>query len=361
MYVAGIDAHATYLMVAIVSKTGELALAPTRVRNHETERLFGLLSTFRPLEAVVETSPGWAWLRDDLLAHGIGFVLAHAKRLRAIAEANYKKDEIDAELLARMRVAGCIPAVYARPPEQREFVLLVRHRAWLVRQRTVLANRIHAQLHAAGLRLARGRLLTQSGQQWLREVAWPKLGSEQRRLIRTHLRLIAHMQPLVRGLDRQIARTAARLPVCTLLQTVPGIGSYRALLIASEVMPIERFAASKHLVSYAGLAPTSSSSGLRAVHYGSLPAGANRWLRGALVRTVVSHIQTAPESWLTRYYTEQMKRLGWQVARVAAARKLARALHAMLRSGECWDNQQRVDARGELRETHAAATATSFD
>lgn len=30
-------------------------------------------------------------------------MLAHARRLRAIAEANYKRDDIDAELLARMR------------------------------------------------------------------------------------------------------------------------------------------------------------------------------------------------------------------------------------------------------------------
>ena len=32
---------------------------------------------------------------------GVRFVLAHARRLRAIAEANYKRDDIDAELLAR--------------------------------------------------------------------------------------------------------------------------------------------------------------------------------------------------------------------------------------------------------------------
>lgn len=360
MYVAGIDAHSTYLVVAVVSNTGELVLAPRRVRNHEPARLLELLSPFRPLEAVVETSPGWAWLRDHLLAHGIGFVLAHAKRLRAIAEANYKKDEIDAELLARMRVAGCIPSVYAKPPEQRELGLLIRHRFWLVGQRTRLANRIHAQLHAAGLRLERGRLLTRAGRQWLREVAGPRLGPEQRRLIRTHLRLIAQLQPLIRGLDRQIRRTATQYPVCTLLQTVPGIGSYRALLIASEIMPIERFPAPKHLVSYAGLAPSSSSSGLRGPRYGSIPAGANRWLRGAMVHAVVAHVQHAPESWLTRYYTEQKQRLGWRVARVATARKLARAIHAMLRTGECWRNERAEDVRGELQESHAVSTAPNL-
>lgn len=352
MYVAGIDAHTTYLVVAVVSNTGERVLGPTRIRNDDRARLLEVLSHYRPLEAVVESSPGWAWLRDLLLAQGIGFVLAHAKRLRAIAEANYKRDEIDAELLARMRVAGCIPAVYPRAPEQRELALLVRHRAWLVRQRTSLANRIHAQLHAAGLRLARGRLLTKSGQRWLRTEAWPRLAPEQRRLIRTHLKLVAQLQHLVRALDRQIERTATSIPACMLLRTIPGIGSYRALVLASEVLPVERFPASKHLVSYAGLAPTSSATGLRGVRYGSLPAGANRWLRGTLVRTVVSHVQHAPESWLSAYYAQQKQRLGWRVARVATARRLARAVHHMLRTGEAWRNDP--DERGELHQPHAA-------
>ena len=351
MYVAGIDVHSTYLVVTVVSNTGTCVLGPTRVRVHERTRLVELLAGFRPLEVGVETSPGWAWLRDVLLPEGIGFVLAHARRLRAIAEANYKRDEIDAELLARMRVAGCIPAVHAKGPEQRELALLVRHRAWLVRQRTCLANRIHAQLHTAGLRLERGRLLTRSGQRWLRTEAWPHLGREQRRLIRTHLRLIAGLQRLVHGLDREVELRAATLPACALLRTIPGIGAYRALVIASEVLPAQRFAAPKHLVSYAGLAPTSSASGLRGVRYGSLPAGANRWLRATLVRAVVGHLQSAPESWLSTYYTEQKKRLGWRVARVAAARKLTRAVHHMLRTGESWSS----DGRGELHISHAAS------
>lgn len=345
MYVAGIDAHTTYLVVAVVSKTGERIVAPTRVPCSNPRRLIELLAPYRPLEAVVESSPGWAWLRDILVAADIGFVLAHATRLRAIAEANYKKDEIDAELLARMRIAGCIPEVHAKGPAQRELVLVVRHRVWLVRNRTALVNRMHAQLHAVGLRLERGRLLTKKGQRWVRESAWPSLRTEQRRLIRTHLRLVRELQGTIRGLDRRIRQLARQEPACALLETIPGIGAYRALVIAAEVQPIRRFLTADRLVSYAGLAPTSSSSGLRGVRYGALPRGANRWLRGAFVHAIVSHVQHAPASWLTAYYMEQKQRLGWRVARVAAARKLARAVHRMLRTGEAWRNERECQER----------------
>lgn len=44
MYVAGIDAHSTYLVVAVVSNTGERVVAPTRVRNDARERLLELLA-----------------------------------------------------------------------------------------------------------------------------------------------------------------------------------------------------------------------------------------------------------------------------------------------------------------------------
>ncbi len=66
MFVAGIDAHATYSVIAIVSNTGQLVQAPIRSKNTEEDRLVELLEPYRPLEVVVETSPAWPWLFDRL-------------------------------------------------------------------------------------------------------------------------------------------------------------------------------------------------------------------------------------------------------------------------------------------------------
>jgi transposase len=357
VFVAGIDAHTRYVVIVVVNKAGERVLGPVKVKVDQPARLVDVLAPYRPLEAVVETSSSWPWLDEVLTAVGVRFVLAHARRLRAIAEANYKRDGVDAELLARMRLAGLIPEVYPTPYSQREWATLIRHRTTLVGQRTALVNRIHAQLHTRGLYLARGRLLTRTGRDWLRTVAWPHLALEQRRLVRTHFRLIAALRPLVRALDRRIAHVGATIPEARLLQGVPGIGPHRALLICAEVLPIARFRTPGHLASYAGLVPRSTQTGLRPVRHGAIPAGANRWLRGALVRAVVSHLQHAPESWLSQYYRTQKTRVGWPTARVAGARKLARALHAMLRTNTRWTSDHREPSeplRGELQEPHAA-------
>jgi transposase len=350
---------------------GERVFGPTRVKVGQPERLLTLLAPYRPLEAVMETSSSWPWLHEVLTTAGVRFVLAHARRLRAIAEANYKRDDIDAELLARMRVAGLIPEVYPTPFVQREWATLLRHRTTLVTQRTALVNRIHAQLHQRGLHLARGRLLTRGGRQWLRTEAWAHLGREQRALVRSHLRVIAGLRPLIRALDRHIAHVAATIPEAQLLGTITGIGPHRALMLCAEALPIARFPTPGHLASYAGLVPRSKQSGERPVRHGTIPAAANRWLRGALVRAVVAHVQHAPDSWLTHYYRAQKARVGWPTARVAAARKLARAIHAMLRTQTGWTDDPTQPstrcptrcptqcltndpARGELLETHAA-------
>jgi len=339
MFVAGIDAHATYSVIAIVSNTGEVVHKPVRIKNSESDRLVELLAPYRPLDVVVETSPAWPWLFDRLEGSDVHFVLAHAKRLRVIAESNYKSDDIDAELLARMRLAGLIPEVHPKCVEQREQAVLLRNRARLVRERTRMVNRIHAQLHNVGLHLERGRLLTQAGREWVRTEAWPLLGEERRLFIRMQWALIDQLEPMIKTLDRRVEHMGRQIPAVALLETIPGIGPYRALLIATETQPITRFRSPAHLVSYAGLAPRSSQSGMRPIRHGSIPAGANRWLRGTLVRAVVNHVTYAPDSWLSQSYEQTRQRLGWQVARVATARRLARAVHAMLRTGEVWRDQ----------------------
>ena len=334
MYYGGIDAHRSYLTVAIMDKEGSVVHERKRVPIGG-EAMLEALAGFRPLEVAVETCPFWPWIHDVLEPTEIGFHLAHAKELEAIAKAETKTDSVDARLLARMLAANLIPEVYPKPAVQREIVHLVRHRGALVAQRTGLVCRIHSHLHQQGLELAREKLLRKRGRRWLLEEAWPSLSPEQRSLVETHLELIDLLSAQIQRLDGQIKDQAQEHPGASLLQTIPGIGSYRSLQLVGEITPISRFASPDHLVSYAGLAPRTRSSGGK-TRYGSTPKAANRWVRGALVSAIPSHMRSTPESWLGTYYERQKERIGWQKARVAAARRLCRAIHAMLSTGEVW-------------------------
>lgn len=150
-----------------------------------------------------------------------------------------------------------------------------------------------------------------------------------------HLELIDTLSPQIRTLDGRIRRTATEHPTACLLQTVPGIGAFRSLVLVGEIAPISRFPSSDHLVSYAGLAPITRSSGGK-TRQGSLPQKANRWVRGALVAAIPAHMRATPDSSLGIYYDRLKERMAWQKARVATARKLCRVIYAMLSTGEVW-------------------------
>jgi transposase len=199
----------------------------------------------------------------------------------------------------------------------------------------MLVNRIHSQLHAVGLTLARERLLRRATRAWLRDTAGPVLRPEQRRLVQSHWALGRQLTRMIRRLDGVIAVAAAAHPAAVLLATIPGIGAYRSLLLATELLPMTRYASEGKFVGYAGLAPITQRTA-DTVHHGPLPNAANRWVRGALVSTIPTHLRCAPASRLSQYYARQQARLGWQIARVATARQLARVIYHMLLTGEAW-------------------------
>jgi len=336
MYYGGIDAHKTYLTVVIVDKDGNEVHRDRRVPVADGEPLVAALEDFRPLEVVVETCPFWPWIYDKLASTEIGFHLAHASELEAIAKAKTKTDSVDAELLARMLATGLIPEAYPKPASQRELAYLIRHRATLARDRTRCCNRIHNQLQQRGLQMAREKLLREEGRRWLQEEAWRRLSPEQQQTVQTQLGFIDAIRPRIDRLDGRIKEEAQKHPGACLLQTIPGIGPYRSLLLVAEITPIARFPSPNHLVSYSGLAPTTRQSGTGDPRHGQIPRGANRWVRGELVSAIPTHLKATPDSHLSQYYQQLKERVGWATARVATARKLCRAIHAMLSTGEVW-------------------------
>ena len=337
-YFAGLDVHRATIVLAIVDQRGTVHHRAS-VRTSDPRMLVATLAPFHspahPLAVVVESCPFWPWLYDLLVPRGIVFHLAHAQELEAIATAARKSDQRDAQLLARMLAGGLIPPAYPKTAAQREHACLLRHRAALVRHRTMIANRMHSHLHAVGLQLPREQLLRRATRTWLRETAAPHLSAEQRRLLATHWALVRRLTRMIQRLAPVIAAAAAAHPAACVLATIPGIGPYRSLLLATELLPMTRYPSVGKFVGYAGLAPVTRQTSTT-VRHGPLPRAANRWVRGALISTIPTLLRHAPQSGLARYYERRKARLGWQIARVATARQLARVIYQMLHTGEGW-------------------------
>jgi transposase len=117
-------------------------------------------------------------------------------------------------------------------------------------------------------------------------------------------------------------------PVVRQLCALPGIGHYTALLILAEIGEIERLPDPKHLVSYAGLAPTVHGTGGR-VYTGHISKQGSRWLRWILIEAAI-HASGQPGRY-QQLFERIAQRKGRKLARVVVAHELLATIYWMLR------------------------------
>ncbi|TDW34205.1 transposase IS116/IS110/IS902 family protein [Rhizobium azibense] len=118
-----------------------------------------------------------------------------------------------------------------------------------------------------------------------------------------------------------------------LSKTVPGIGEFFARLIDAEINDLSRFRNPKKLAAYAGLVPSTYSSGGKTFD-GKIIKQGNKWLRWAFVEAVSPAIATDPQ---LRAQYEHLKIRGVNKARVAIARKLLTIAFQILRDQRAYE------------------------
>jgi transposase len=114
-----------------------------------------------------------------------------------------------------------------------------------------------------------------------------------------------------------------------LLESVPGLGHYSAVAIASRIGNIERFKHADSLANYFGLTPGCRNSGEATQRLGSITKRGSRIVRYLLNQAVVRVLRCdgAMRIWSKRI----KKRRGSKIARVAVMRRLATILWHMLK------------------------------
>lgn len=199
---------------------------------------------------------------------------------------------------------------------------LVRHRRYLVDCRTSLKNKIHAILLMNGIRT--------------KYAGFTKRHVEELRHIRdyridAYLGMMETVNGSLKEADRMIEETVndETRGNAKLLSSIPGIGYYSALVIASEIGDVSRFSDSHHLCSYAGLAPSTRSSGGKTRHGGITKRG-NPLLRAVLSECVLSHKRIRKDGQLSEFHSRIARKKGNPKATVATASKLLRICYWLL-------------------------------
>lgn len=315
----GLDVHKQYTVACILnSDSGEVSHTRLNNRKREFKQLFDQPDQQK---AVLEAS-GSSYIVYDLIEDLVSEVqIANPSQVKAIANAAVKTDKIDSQTLAQLLSADLIPRCHVRNRNNRDAIYQLRQRMYLVRLRTSVKNRIHALIGRQSETVQHERpggrdLFGKAGRHWLDSL---KLPAPDCRMLTNMLNLLSSLDDLIKESNGWIKQLFDSDPVCQRLFTIPGIGKFLSVLIRYEIDDIHRFRDVSKLLSFAGLVPTTSSSGGKTRH-GKQIKSCNHWLRWGLTEAVWPAITHDP--WLRNIYQNKKRHKHTNIANSIVAKKI---------------------------------------
>jgi transposase len=323
MTLVGCDLHSRKQQVAVLdTKTGEVLEEELAHDGDAVERFYRALPP--PVTIGIETTGYTQWFHALMHRLGHTVLVGAAAKIRAMVVRKTKTDRRDARHLLDLLKHDRFPTVWIPDPGTRDLRALIAHRVRLVRMRTMVKNGLPAI--ALNQRLAlRSALWTQRGLAQLKALALLPHTTRRRD---DSLELLTWLTTRIDRLDDHIAAVAHGDPRAQLLLTHPGVGPLTALTTVLVLGPLARFADSKHVVSYVGLAPAVNASADKQ-RLGKITKQGNALLRWVLGQA--APLAARADDDLRRRYFSVMHRRGRPKAKVALARKLLVRLYIMLR------------------------------
>jgi len=271
-----------------------------------------------PHQAVVESTGGWYWLADVLTALGVGLVLAHATRLKAISAAKVKTDQVDSDTMALLLRAGLIPEAHMIRPDQRGPRDLMRTRLRLVEKCVSAQNsiaRLLEKFNVPDVSQLTALYQVQAG---------------------CHTAQIELLEAQIATLERALYPSLIPNADVQRLLWIPGLGKVNAFTLYTEIDGISRFPSDRQFFSYCRLVPGAANSGGRTRHRSGSKAG-NRYLKLAFSHAATRAMQYNPE--IRAFYKAKARKKPIRIARTLVALELARIVYHVLTKQEDFNGQ----------------------
>jgi transposase len=323
----GVDVHKHFSQVEVLDERGE-TLDRRRLAHPDKGSIRAYFEELpSPMTITMESTRNWYWLYELLEEFG-EVQLANPSKVRLIAEAKIKTDQVDARTLAHLERTGFLPTAYIPPREVRNRRELYRYRISLVTIRTGLRNRIHALLDKLGIFHSNSDLFGLRGRQFLASL---ELRDHYQKVLDGYLQLHDGVDELEKAVRREIKKTIGQDPRANHLMTIPGIGIRNAYLLLAEIGDIDRFPSAKKLLSYASLVPRTRQSADH-LWQGTVGRKGNLYIKWAMVEAAQKATRKDPG--LAVFYERIRRKHGAAKARVAVAAKLLKAVYYVLKRDE---------------------------
>lgn len=363
----GLDVHKSFIFACIAS-TEEKGI--TSYKSHRFNTFTkGLRELADWLKAnscsdVCMESTGKYWIPVyNILEQTCKIVLAHPKYVKAIR--GKKTDKKDAKWIADIFKHDLVAGSFIPPLDIRQLRDLMRYRVKLTNFNTGEKNRAQNCLTVSNIQLASvvsdvfGKsasaitthllehpndkdfdfrpLLKKSLKQKAEDIGLAIDGeitpeqAEKMKIILSHMESIGLCKANLESCILKIAEK--HLPQIELVSTVPGIKSFSAIAIISEIgVDMSVFSTSKHLCSWAGLTPQNNESAGKKKSVRISRAGA--YLKPLLVQIAHAVVMSNKHPEIKNRYLSIKKRRGGKRAIIAIARMLLTAIYQMLKKNE---------------------------
>lgn len=287
-------------------------------------------------QVVLETGCMSSWLHRHLRADGFPVTVLSALQVHRILSSHPNKTDLkDVCGLAELARKGLdwLTAVHVKSAACQDMrsILTIRHQ--LVKQRVQNETVLRAILRQ------NGEVIENSG----RTDIFEDQAKAAIRFIqdKERVNLTPRLMPVldtsrdlrvrITLLDEELERLAKGNPICQRFLNIPGVGSVVALSFYTAIEDPQRFRQVDDVAAYLGLTPRLYQSGEKKID-GCISLWGNRMTRTHLVQAanvILSHTKewSSLKSWGVRL----AKKIGYNKAKIAVARKLAVIMLAMWR------------------------------
>ena len=330
----GIDLHKEYVMVGGQNEHQEWVLRPRKVQMYRFRDWAA--KNLRPGDAVVIETTGNVWDIYDIVEPLVTkAVVAHARKVRQIAEARVKTDKEDIKRLITLLIADIVPEVWVPPMHVRELRSLISFRWRVSKQITMTKNRLRSVIQSLNLNPPKGGLTTQKLQAWWEEQEFTELTKLQ---VDLDLGIMEHLEEQKAAIDQKLAELSNSEPWASdmvYLMQIPGFGIIYSMIVLSAIGDITRFPNAKKLAGYSGLGAGVHISGKKYQEKQITKEGRQE-LRWAMVEVAWGAVRSDPY-WKAQY-KRLKKRMHANKAIVAIARRLLVSVWHILSKRETYNH-----------------------
>jgi transposase len=362
----GIDVHKSFVVACIAATDEKLVTTYSNPKRFSTftkdlRRLAAWLTENNCKDVCME-STGKYWIPVyNILEPTCNLVLAHPKYVKAIK--GKKTDKRDAKWIADIFKHDLINGSFIPPADIRQLRDLVRYHTKLTAYMTGEKNRAQNCLTVSNIKLddvfsdvfgkaasaITDRLLessepfdvtpylTKGLKASPEEIQAAVDGvmcanqAEKLRIIRSHMK---NLELCKVNLESEILTVAEKfLPQINRVTTVPGVQTFAAVAVIGEIgVDMSVFETSRHLCSWAGLAPLNDQSAGKKKTTRISRAGV--YIKPLLVQCALAAIKSKANPEIVGRYNAIKKRRGHKKAIIAIARMLLTAIYNILKKNE---------------------------